>query len=148
MTDPVPTDPLLLRVALVLVVVLLTTLAGRVWQRLDGRVTAQGGGDRDVRAGLGLATDHRGPQAVLFGSATCAPCEVVKGLLRDVEAEREDFRWSYVDAAERLDLADEHAVRRVPTLLLLDEDGAVVARSSGVPDRRELAAALGERASA
>lgn len=136
-------DPLLLRFALVLLVVLLATLAGRVWQRRDGRVvtdaTAAG---RDHRPGLGLATDHRGPQAVLFGSPTCAPCDTVKGLLQEVAAERDDFRWHYVDAADRLDLADEHAVRRVPTLLVLDHQGEIVARSSGVPERAALAAAL------
>ena len=95
-------DPLLLRFALVLLVVLLATLAGRVWQRRDGRVTATDdpASGRDHRPRLGLATDHRGPQAVLFGSDTCAPCDTVKGLLREVETERDDFRWHYVDAAD------------------------------------------------
>ncbi len=142
-------DPLLLRVALVALVILLATLAGRVWQRRDGRVavpTSRSG--RDHRAGLGLATDHDGPQAVLFGSATCAPCDTVKGLLREVEEDHGRFRWEYVDAADRLDLADEHGVRRVPTLLVLDETGEIVARSSGVPRRDELAAAVRGRADA
>lgn len=136
-------EPLLLRLALVLAVVGVATIAGRVWQRRDGRVTSTSSptGD-DVRAALGLATDHPGPQAVLFGSDTCAPCDTVKALLRDVEATRDDFRWTYVDAAERLDLADQHGVRRVPTLLVLDHDGGVVARTSGVPARDELAGAL------
>ena len=134
---------MLLRFALVLVVILLATLAGRVWQRRDGHVTTETATTgRDHRPGLGLATDHAGPQAVLFGSATCAPCDTVKGLLREVESQREDFRWHYVDAADRLDLADEHAVRRVPTLLVLDDRGEIVARSSGVPERDKLTAAL------
>lgn len=135
-------EPLLLRVALVLVVVLLTTLAGRVWQRRDGRIAATPDSGRDHRPGLGLELDHQGPQAVLFGSATCAPCDTVKGLLAEVESERDDFRWHYVDAGDRLDLADQHAVRRVPTLLVLDHRGEIVARTSGVPERTALAAAL------
>ena len=135
-------DPLLLRLAGVAFVVLAATLAGRVWQRRDGRVTSTDDTGRDHRPALGLTTDHRGPQAVLFGSATCAPCDTVKGLLRDVEAERGDFRWHYVDAAERLDLAQQHAVRRVPTLLVLDDRGEIVARSAGVPERTALTAAL------
>lgn len=135
-------DPLLLRLASVLLVVLAASVAGRVWQRRDGRVTTADGRGRDHRAALGLATDHRGPQAVLFGSTTCAPCDTVKGILREVEAERGDFRWHYVDAAERLDLAQQHAVRRVPTLLVLDERGEIVARSAGVPERTALTAAL------
>lgn len=142
-------DPLLARIALVLLVVLLTTLAGRVWQRRDGRMARHSGpGGTDQRPALGLATDHDGPQAVLFGSATCAPCDTVKDLLEEVQAQRDDFRWHYVDAADRLDLADEHAVRRVPTLLVLDDRGAIVARSSGVPERQALSAALSRRATA
>lgn len=142
-------DPLLTRVALVALVVLLATLAGKVWQRRDGRVAvAATPSGRDHRAGLGLATDHDGPQAVLFGSATCAPCDTVKGLLREVEATHDGFRWQYVDAADRLDLADAHGVRRVPTLLVLDGRGEIVARSSGVPQRDELAAAVTARATA
>jgi thioredoxin 1 len=142
-------DPLLLRVAVVALVVLLSALAGRVWQRRDGRVAlAATRSGRDHRAGLGLATDHDGPQAVLFGSPTCAPCDTVKSLLRDVAASHDRFRWHYVDAADQLALADEHDVRRVPTLLVVDERGEIVARSSGVPHRDELAAALRTRAPA
>lgn len=141
-----PVDPLLLRLGLVLLVVLLATLAGRVWQRWDGRVALGIVGDgQDHRPGLGLATDHDGPQALLFGSPACAPCDTVKGILREVAAERSDFRWQYVDAADRLDLAAEHAVRRVPTLLVLDHHGEIVARSSGIPQRTALTAALAER---
>lgn len=142
-------DPLLLRVALVALVVLLTTLAGQVWQRRDGRIAVSDRpSGRDHRVGLGLATDHDGPQAVLFGSATCAPCDTVKGMLREVESTHAGFRWHYVDAADRLDLADEHGVRRVPTLLVLDDRGEIVARSSGVPQPQELAAAVTARATA
>lgn len=136
-------EPLLARVALVALVVLLATLAGRLWQRRDGSVrSAVADPGRDHRPRLGLAVDHPGPQVVLFGSAACTPCHTVKGLLREVEAERDDFRWHYVDAADRLDLADEHAVRRVPTLLVVDQHGEIVARSSGVPERASLTAAL------
>lgn len=137
-------DALLLRFALVLLVVLLTTLAGWVWQRRDGRIATTLGSGLDHRPTLGLALDHHGPQAVLFGTPTCAPCDTVKGLLREVASERDDFRWHYVDAADRLDLADQHAIRRVPTLLVLDHRGEIVARSSGVPERTALTAALSQ----
>lgn len=134
-------DPLLLRLLTVLGVVLLATLLGRLWQREDGRVRVVSTA-ADARAALGLPATHDGPQAVLFGSATCAPCDTVKAVLEDVAITRPDFRWQYVDAAERLDLADAHQVRRVPTLLVIDERGTVVARTSGVPRRAELEAAI------
>ena len=135
-------EPVVLRLGMVLLVVVLATTAGCLWRLRDGRVEVAGDTGRDDRPTLGLALDHVGPQAVLFGSTTCAPCDTVKRLLREVELQRPDFRWQYIDAAERLDLADAHGIRRVPTLLVLDERGAVVARSSGVPERAALAAAL------
>lgn len=133
-------DPLLTRLALVAGLVVLTAVLGRLWQRRDGRIdrTARSTDEVDRRPDLELDVTHAGPQAVLFGSPTCRPCDQVKRLLDDVAADRPDFTWTYVDAADRLDLADAHDVRRVPTLLVLDDRGSLVARSSGVPDGDEL----------
>lgn len=132
------------RLLVVAVVVLVVTLVGRLASRRDGRVTPVASPadrvvlDRATQSRLGLDDTHRGPRAVLFGSPTCAPCVTVKGVLDEIRAERQDFAWSYVDTADHLDVADEHRIRRVPTLLVLDEQGAVIARSSGVPARQEL----------
>ena len=67
----------------------------------------------------------------------------MKGLLRELEAEDPSVRWAYVDASDALDLADELAVRRVPTLVALDGQGAVRGRVSGVPGRAELRQMVG-----
>lgn len=139
-------DPVLARLLAVVGVVVLATAAGKLWQARDGRVTTSDEArDRprlshDRLDALGLAGSSRA--AVLFGSPTCTPCDSVKVLLRELEADDPGFRWTYVDAAEHLDLADEHRVRRVPTLLVVDGQGAVTARTSGVPDRDALRAAV------
>ncbi len=130
-------DPVTLRLALVVALVLVVAAAGRgAAARRDRLVVVT----PDVAGAAGAATG--GASAVLFGSATCAPCDRVKALLRDAERERADFTWTYVDAADHLDLAREHGVRRVPTLLVMDDSGRVAARSSGVPRPHELADAI------
>jgi thiol-disulfide isomerase/thioredoxin len=135
----VPVTPELTRLLLVAAVMLAATAVGIVATRRDGRVVAVAS-DRSTNV-LDLNGQGR-PRAILFGSASCAPCDTVKTLLREVASEQPDFAWTYVDAAARLDLADAHRVRRVPTLLVLDPDGTVVARTSGVPARDALRAAL------
>lgn len=123
-------------------------LAARV-RALRGRGSAAAhdvGGDGlepAVQARLGLDPALPGPRAVLFGSPTCSPCDTVKAVLDDVRSsERPDLQWSYVDAADHLDVADAQRIRRVPTLLVLDDAGEVVSRASGVPARGELLEAL------
>lgn len=133
-------DPLLLRMFAVALLLAAVTVAGRWWRRRDGVVrTVHGERLRTEQledVGLRLAGAQLG--AVLLGTSTCAPCETVKRVLRGLAAERHGFRWVYVDAAEHLALAREHRVHRVPTLLLVEPDGRVVARTSGVPEPGEL----------
>lgn len=130
---------LLLRLLLVLAVVALATLAGRWWQRRDGRVRTVGGGftPGQLRA-VGLALEGADAVGLLLGSPTCAPCVSVKKVLGQVQEARPGFRWVYVDAADHLDLADAHHVMRVPTLFVIDPDGRILARTSGVPAVHEL----------
>lgn len=133
-------DPLLVRLLVVAVVIAVAAVAGRWWRTRDGRVR-DGGGAAFTRAELdAVGLDPRGADAValLLGSPTCAPCVTVRRVLTDVASERPGFRWVYVDAADHLALADQHGVRRVPTLFVLDPDGRVLARTSGVPDLADL----------
>ena len=137
-------DPLLLRVLVVAALLVAVTIAGRWWRRRDGAVRPVD--DERLRSdhledvGLDLTGSELG--AVLLGTSTCAPCETVKRVLSRLAAERHGFRWVYADAAEHLALAREHRVHRVPTLLLVEPGGRVVARTSGVPDVDELRGVL------
>jgi hypothetical protein len=136
-------DPVLLRAVLVLAGLAVLTLAGRWWQRRDGRVTTAAVDDRarlraEQLADVGLDLHGASAGALLLGSPTCAPCTTVKRILTEVADQREGFRWSYADAADHLDIAEEHRVLRVPTLFLVDADGRILARTSGVPAQQEL----------
>jgi hypothetical protein len=144
-------DPMLLRLVLVLALVATVALAGLVWRRRDGRVrevaptergddapetAARFGPDQLDAVGLDLEGVRAG--AVLLSSPTCAPCATVRRILGELTEARDDVRWVSVEAADHLDLARAHHVMRVPTLFLLDHEGRILARTSGVPARGDL----------
>lgn len=134
-------DPVVLRALGVVVLVLALALAGRWWQRRDGRARSDaadpGLADHELEA-LGLDLDGAEAGAVLLSSPTCASCEQVRRVLGQLTAERAGLRWVDVDAADHLELATRHRVRRVPTLLVVTPWGRVLGRASGVPSVEEL----------
>jgi hypothetical protein len=140
-------DPMLLRAVVVVGLVAVVAAVGGWWRARDGAVRAGSGARIDPRhldaVGLDLAGARAG--AVLLGSPTCAPCGTVKRLLGELAAERDGFRWVYADVADHLEVADEHRVLRVPTLLVVDGEGRLLGRTSGVPRREELHAVLDGR---
>jgi thiol-disulfide isomerase/thioredoxin len=135
---------MLLRLLIVLAVVGAAALVGAWWRARDGRVRSGGDGRfaPEHLAEVGLDRITRTGAALLLGSPTCAPCVTVRGILDEVVRERRDFRWTYVDAADHMGIADAHRVMRVPTLFVLDGRGRILARTSGVPAKRDLLAVL------
>ncbi len=130
---------MLLRLLLVAAIVVTMALVGAWWQRRDGQVVSSDGRFRaDHLDAVGLVGLDGVGGALLLGSPTCAPCVTVKQILTEVVDERPDFRWVYADAADHLDIADAHHVMRVPTLFVLDHGGRILARTSGVPAKRDL----------
>lgn len=141
-------DPILLRLLLVAALLAVVGLAGWWWQRRDGRIRetegATSGGaqppalDGAQLADVGLSLDAAPAGAVLLSSPTCGSCQQVERILAEVSDGRDDFAWVKVDAAEHLELARRHHVLRVPTLLVVDREGHLLARTSGIPARHEL----------
>lgn len=140
---------MLLRLLLVLAIIVVAALVGAWWQARSGRVRHGGDGrfTPEQLADVGLDTVTRMGGAVLLGSPTCTPCTTVKAILGEVARERADFTWTYVDAADHLGLVDAHRVLRVPTLFVVDRRGRILARTSGVPAKRDLLAVLDREAS-
>lgn len=139
-------SPLVLRLVLVLVVLAGVTLAGWWWQRRDGRVRHVSDPAAEISArhlaDVGLDLDGAAAGAILLGSPTCAPCVAVERVLAELAASRPGFRWVKVDAADHLGLTGTHRVLRVPTLLVVDGDRRLLARTSGVPTTADLAGVL------
>ncbi|MEX2328879.1 MAG: thioredoxin family protein [Nitriliruptoraceae bacterium] len=137
-------DPLVLRLVVVVAVVAVATLAGWWWNHRSGRLRS--GDDRRVdRAHLvamGLDLSGATVGAVLVGSPTCAPCVVARRVLDRVQETRDGFRWVYADASEHLPFVRDHGILRVPTLLVVDRRGWIIARTSGVPRAHEIEGVL------
>jgi thiol-disulfide isomerase/thioredoxin len=79
---------------------------------------------------------------VQFSSAFCAPCRSTRVLLQDIAAGRPDVAHVEVDAESHLDEVRALDVRRTPTVLVVDADGRVVGRASGLPRRAQVLAAV------
>lgn len=120
-----------------------------VWrQRTDGRVRrvvapAQAPAQDSPFAGFGELGSHA--TIVQFSSAVCAPCRAAKAIARDVVASVPDVTHVEIDAESNLELVREFGIMRTPTLLVLDGNGRLSARISGVPRKDELLIALDDR---
>ena len=79
---------------------------------------------------------------VQFSSAFCSPCRATRTLLADVVSGRPDVEHVEVDAESHLDLVRRLDVRRTPTVVVLDAEGVVVGRASGLPTREQVEGAL------
>ena len=107
-----------------------------------GEVTPDTGTDGTlaVLTALGVRPDAADLTAVQFSSAFCGPCRATKARLQQLERTRPGFTAVQVDAESHLDAVRALEVRVTPTLIWVDRQGDVVARSSGAPRPAELAA--------
>jgi len=99
-----------------------------------------------IDAGLLAALGVESAQATLlqFSSAFCAPCRAVRRVSSEVAALLPGVRHVEVDAESHLEAVRALGIWRTPTLLVLDADGRVAKRATGVPAKPQLIAVLGE----
>jgi thiol-disulfide isomerase/thioredoxin len=79
-----------------------------------------------------------------FSSAFCAPCRAVRRVSSEVVGLLPQVQHVEVDAESHLDAVRALGIWRTPTLLVLDADGRVAKRATGVPGKPQLIAALGD----
>lgn len=79
-----------------------------------------------------------------FSSAFCAPCRAVRRVSAEVSALLPQVQHVEVDAESHLDAVRALGIWRTPTLLVLDAEGRVVKRATGVPGKPQLIAAVGD----
>ena len=123
---------------------------GLVMRRRAGRFRASGIMKPVASPGPEVLTEEDlggplGRQATLvqFSTAFCAPCRPTRQLLTQVADMVDGVRHVDIDAAERLDLVRRLRISSTPTVLVLDQQGAVVKRASGLPRKADVIAALG-----
>jgi len=79
-----------------------------------------------------------------FSSAFCAPCRAVRRVSGEVAGLLPGVRHVEVDAESHLDAVRALGIWRTPTLLILDAEGRVAKRATGVPAKAQLIAVLGD----
>ncbi len=101
------------------------------------------GGELLTSQELGAALGEKAT-FVQFSSAFCQPCRSTRLLLGGIVAELPGVAHVEIDAEEHMDLVRRLEIRRTPTVLLLDADGAIRKRATGLPRKSEVLAALGQ----
>ena len=81
---------------------------------------------------------------VQFSSAFCSPCRATRVLLTDIAAKVDGVVTVDIDAEEHLEMVRRFGIMRTPTVLVLDAEGVVSTRASGLPRREQVLAALGQ----
>jgi thiol-disulfide isomerase/thioredoxin len=124
-------------------VVLAATAFGLVRRSRDGRLRPADSPHREVLTALGVEPGT--PVTLLqFSSAFCAPCRATRRILTDVADLVEGVSHVEIDAESHLDLVRRLNVMRTPTVFILNADGTIVRRGSGLPRKADIVAALGE----
>jgi thiol-disulfide isomerase/thioredoxin len=126
----------------------LATALGLVWRRRNGvlrerPVREDGEVQRLGEPELGTELGEKAT-LVQFSSAFCAPCRATRRLLTEVANMVDGVTHVEIDAESHLDLVRRLNVLRTPTVFVLDADGGIVRRGSGLPRKADIVAALGE----
>ncbi|GIE96801.1 TlpA family protein disulfide reductase [Paractinoplanes rishiriensis] len=111
-----------------------------------GVVESPAAGDDRLDPGLLERLGVRPAQATIlqFSTAFCAPCRAVRRISTEVADLLPSVQHVEVDAESHLDEVRALNIWRTPTLLLLDADGRVSKRATGVPSKPQLIAALAD----
>ena len=140
-------------------VLVLGTVAGLWRRRTDGRLKTVSAPDQPTAPADDPSADGQRldpallarlgvepAQATLlqFSSAFCAPCRAVRRVSGEVAGLLPGVRHVEVDAESHLDAVRALGIWRTPTLLVLDADGRVAKRATGVPAKAQLIAVLGD----
>ena len=85
------------------------------------------------------------PMLVDFGANSCMPCRQIRPILKELEKEyAEKARILIIDVYKYQDLAKEHRVQLIPTLIFFDKGGKEVFRHVGAWDKDSIVGKLKE----
>lgn len=94
-----------------------------------------------------LHLDHDHPPQVTFlqfSSEFCQPCRVTNKVLEEVTNSFPAICHIELDVVEHMDLVKTYGITRTPTTLIIDKEGTVHFRATGVPKKSELISAVTE----
>ncbi len=119
-----------------------TVLAAWAMSKKNGSFSQRHDAERLSADDIGGALGSRAT-LVQFSSSFCAPCRATRVLLNDVAGKVEGVTTVDIDAELHLELVRRFNIMRTPTVLILDKEGIVVQRGSGLPRKEKVYAALG-----
>jgi hypothetical protein len=108
-------------------VLVAATTFGVLWRRGQGRIRR-----------VGAAGESGAVTLLLFTTPACSSCKQVREICATVDR----ARYQEVDASVEVERARAFDVWRAPTLFVLDNAGTPVWRTTGVPKRADLEAAV------
>jgi thioredoxin 1 len=89
------------------------------------------------------------PVLVDFGANSCMPCRQLRPILKEIEKEyAEKAKILVVDVYKYQDLAREHRVQLIPTLIFFDKGGKEIYRHVGAWDKDSIVGKLKEAGAA
>ena len=72
-----------------------------------------------------------------FGASWCGPCKMLTQVMSDMEF---PYEVQEIDIEDNEELVAQYNIRGVPTLVLLNDDGAIMATHVGAMDKTALEA--------
>jgi len=77
-----------------------------------------------------------------FSTLTCGPCKMFKPVVQEVTSEL-GTTVQYIDASIAPDSVSKYGISAVPTILLVDDQGYVLNRHTGIMSKQQLKQFIG-----
>ena len=70
-----------------------------------------------------------------FSAAWCGPCKTLGPIMDSVSGE---VNWEKIDVDSNSELSVKYGIRNIPTLILIDDNGDELNRSTGVMQKQQI----------
>ncbi|TDQ77314.1 thioredoxin family protein [Sphingobacterium yanglingense] len=79
------------------------------------------------------------PRFMQFTAAWCGPCRVLNPIVDNIKSQKPaEVDFMRIDVDTQSDIAEEFNIRGVPTIILLDKDGKISWRHTGLASEKEI----------
>ena len=70
-----------------------------------------------------------------FSSSWCGPCKQLAPIMESLQGE---INYEKVDVDSNTELSTKYGIRNVPTLILVDNNGNVIDKKTGIQSRQQI----------
>ena len=72
---------------------------------------------------------------LLFSAKWCGPCKQLAPIMESLQGE---INYEKVDVDSNTELSTKYGIRNVPTLILVDNNGNVIDKKTGIQSRQQI----------